>query len=74
MPVTAQELESATLQWAPEDRAHLAQRLIASLEEEAAVEKAGVREAQQRYERYQEGRLETVPAEEVIARLRKGTS
>jgi putative addiction module component (TIGR02574 family) len=66
----ADEVESAALQLPREERARLAERLIASLEEDGEIERAWIEEAERRYERYRAGEARVVPAAEVIARMR----
>ncbi len=66
----AEQIEAAALQLSPEERARLAERLIASLEETTEIEQAWIEEAERRYERYRTGELKTVPTSEVIAKLR----
>ncbi len=70
MHSTAEQIEAAALQLPPEERARLAERLIASLDEETEIERSWIEEAERRYERYRAGELKTVPASEVIARMR----
>ena len=66
------ELEAAALALPVEDRAHLAERLLESLDDEAqAVEAAWVAEVQDRLARFRAGELEARPAEEVMAEARK---
>lgn len=65
-----EQIESAALQLAPEERARLAERLITSLDEQSDVERAWIEEAERRYDRYLAGDLKTVPAVEVIAKMR----
>ena len=67
---TPEQVESAALQLPPEERARLAERLIASLDEQTRVERAWIEEAERRYELYRAGELRTVPASDVIARMR----
>ena len=55
------------------DRAALAQRLLASLEElsEEEAERLWAEEAQRRLEEYRAGRARAVPAEEVVKKAEK---
>lgn len=70
----AGEVESAALQLPREERARLAERLIASLEEDGEVERAWIEEAERRYERFRAGQSRVVPAADVIARMRERVS
>jgi putative addiction module component (TIGR02574 family) len=62
--------EALALKLSPEDRAHLADRLIASLFEDHEVEEAWAAEVERRIEAVESGRSELVPAAEAIARAR----
>lgn len=76
MPLTLQELESAARQLAAAERAELAQRLFASVEDElpsagkVAVEQAWLDEADRRYERCLAGDTRSSPAADALARIR----
>jgi putative addiction module component (TIGR02574 family) len=76
MSLTLQQLEAEALHLPPEERADLAQRLFASLEDEdiledaAEVEQAWLEEAEHRYQRYVDGETQAIPAAEAIARVR----
>jgi putative addiction module component (TIGR02574 family) len=63
-------VESEALKLPPEDRAHLADRLIASLFEDHEVEEAWAAEVERRIEAVESGRSDLVPASEAIARAR----
>jgi putative addiction module component (TIGR02574 family) len=68
------EIEDDALKLSEEDRARLAVRLLASLEEEAEspeeIEKLWLAEAERRFEELREGVVQGVPAREVFAQLR----
>lgn len=68
------ELEDDALKLSNEDRARLAVRLLASLEEEAEspedVEKLWLAEAERRFQELRDGVVQGVPATDVFARLR----
>lgn len=70
MRFRAEEVEAAALQLAVEERAELAARLIASLEEQTAVERTWITEAERREALYRAEDLKTTPASSVIARMR----
>jgi hypothetical protein len=74
MSRTLAKVEDEALQLSEEERARLAVRLLASLEEEAespeAVEKLWLAEAEQRFEELRTGVVRGMPAREVFAQLR----
>lgn len=61
-----------------DERAKLAERLLASLEDEEdredpeTVERAWVDEVKRRQERFRRGEIREVPADEALARVRAG--
>ena len=71
MLTKAQQIESAALQLPLEERARLAERLIASLDEAGEIEQAWTEEAERRYARYRSGVSHAEPAEEVISAMRE---
>jgi putative addiction module component (TIGR02574 family) len=68
------KVEDDALQLSEEERARLAARLLASLEEEAEspeeLEKLWLAEAEQRFRELQTGVVRGVPARDVFAQLR----
>lgn len=70
MPSVAEELEAAALSLPRAARARLAERLLASLDEEAEVEEAWREEVRRRLEAYRSGEMESVPAERVLEEAR----
>jgi putative addiction module component (TIGR02574 family) len=76
MSLTVHELEAEARHLSAAERADLAQRLFATLEDEDAseadpeVEQAWVKEADRRYQRYLAGESPSVPAADVLARVR----
>jgi hypothetical protein len=76
MSLTLRELEAEARQLTAAERADLAQRLFASLEDEeprgseAQVEQAWIDESNRRYERYLAGDARSVPAADALARVR----
>jgi putative addiction module component (TIGR02574 family) len=68
MTATIQEFEKQTLKLPAHDRAMLAERLIASLDELSAAEneQMWVEEAEARYEAYKRGELTAHPVEDVL--------
>lgn len=70
MPSVGRELEAAALSLPRAERARLAERLLASLDDEADVEEAWQDEVKRRLEAYRKGELEAVPASEVLQEAR----
>ncbi len=76
MSLTVHELEAEARHLTSAERADLAQRLFASLEDEepagseTEVEQAWLDEADRRYERYRAGETQAVPAADALARVR----
>lgn len=67
----AEELEAAALSLPRSERAKLAERLIASLDEDAEVEEAWVAEVRRRLDAYRKGQIQAVPAEDVLTEARR---
>ena len=67
--MSTQELEAQALRLARHERARLAQKLIASLDEEDEIEQAWAEEAERRYEELHAGSVEALPAEQVFAQV-----
>lgn len=63
-------IEAQALQLTAEERAQLADRLIASLFEDHEVEEAWAAEVERRIAEIESGRVQLVPAAEAIARAR----
>jgi putative addiction module component (TIGR02574 family) len=63
-------LEAAAMKLTAEERAQLADRLIASLFEDAGIEDAWESEVERRIEEIEAGRSKLIPASEAIARAR----
>jgi putative addiction module component (TIGR02574 family) len=75
MSLPLDRLEAEALELPARERARLAHRLIASLDEDAEedpteVERAWEEEIQRRLEEYQAGAVQTIPASEVFAEAR----
>lgn len=64
------EVSTAALQLGVEERAQLAGRLLLSLDEpsESELESLWLEEAERRLEEFREGRVRSVPADEVFRR------
>lgn len=69
MPLSAEQLQTEVLGLPVEQRARLAEILIASLDEDLEIEHAWMIEAERRYEELRTGRVQGVPAEQVFAEL-----
>ncbi len=63
-------LEAQALMLSPEERAQLADRLIASLFQENEIEDAWVVEVERRIKEIEAGRAQFIPAADAIARAR----
>jgi putative addiction module component (TIGR02574 family) len=63
-------LEAEAMKLTPEERAQLADRLIASLSDDAEIEEAWAVEVERRIAEIEGGRARLVPAGEAIARAR----
>jgi len=63
-------LEAEAMKLTPEERARLADRLIASLSDDAEIEEVWAAEVERRIAEIEAGRAPVVPAAEAIARAR----
>ena len=70
MPSQFEDIGEEALKLTVEERAHLADRLLASLSEDAEVEEAWAIEVERRVADIESGRAHLVPAAEAIARAR----
>ncbi len=70
MSQTVEQIEAQALGLSPEDRVRLADRLIASVFEDEAIESAWSAEVEKRIAEIEAGRAELIPASEAIARAR----
>ena len=70
MPTTVADLEVQALRLTPEERAQLADRLLASLSADATVEEEWATEAQRRLAELEAGTVAVIPIEAAIARAR----
>lgn len=67
--MTIDELENLLLQLPQQERARLAERLIASLDDESELEKTWYDEVERRLAEFESGQMESVSAEEVFSAL-----
>lgn len=65
-------LETEVMKLTLEERAYLADRLLASLSEDSEIEEAWAVEVERRIAEIESGRVQVVPAAEAIARARDG--
>lgn len=70
MPTLLHELEAQVLRLAPQDRAHLLERLIQSFEPDTELERAWVAEALRREAEVTEGLSRMVAGREALERAR----
>jgi putative addiction module component (TIGR02574 family) len=69
LPVTRERLEVEARSLPREERARLAEALLASLEEEAEIEQAWRDEIRKRAAQLDAGTVEAIPAERVFAEI-----
>ncbi|HET6764143.1 MAG TPA: addiction module protein [Longimicrobiaceae bacterium] len=69
MSLPLQQIESEALGLPADERARLAEALIASLDEDARLERAWDEEIALRVEDLRSGRVKGIPAEEVFAEM-----
>jgi len=65
-----EDIEAAALQLTASERAHLAERLLVSLDEDDEIMAAWVAEAERRGEAFERGEMEAIDFDESIARLK----
>jgi putative addiction module component (TIGR02574 family) len=70
MDTELEKLEAEALKLAPGERAALAQRLLASLEEDTEIEEAWAQEVERRIAEVESGAVQLIPIEEALARVR----
>ena len=63
-------LETEALKLTPGERAALAQRLLASLDEDAEIEEAWAAEIERRIAEVESGAVQVIPIAEALARVR----
>ena len=71
MPSSVIDIEKQALGLTPEQRAHLADKLLSSLSPDPAVEEAWSAEALRRLEELENGSVTAVPVEDAIARAQR---
>ena len=70
MQINLEQVEAAALSLPPDGRARLAERLLASLEDDPEVTAVWIAEALRRVAEIQSGLVSTIPAEEAFAKAR----
>lgn len=70
MSLPVEILEAEVLQLPPADRAHLVERLIASLDTDPAVEEAWAVEVERRLIEIESGKVSLVSGSEVLTKLK----
>ena len=65
-----EDLESAAMQLSRAERAHLAERLIVSLDEDTEIAQAWTEEVRRRVEALRSGAVQSIPGEQVFAELK----
>jgi len=65
-----EKLEAEALKLAPGERAALAQRLLASLDEDAEIEEAWAQEVERRVAEVESGAVKLIPIAEALAQVR----
>ncbi len=68
--MTLEQLEAEALKLPPGVRAHLAERLISSLDEDSEIEQAWEDEAERRYQQYLSGEMDAISAADALAEIR----
>jgi putative addiction module component (TIGR02574 family) len=68
--MTTNQIEQELMKLPAADRARLAERLIASLDEDAEVEAAWVTEVRRRDEELRSGTVEAIPVEDALTTIR----
>jgi putative addiction module component (TIGR02574 family) len=70
METELEKLEAEALKLTPSERAALAQRLLASLEEDVEIEEAWAAEVERRVAEVESGSVKLIPIAEALARVR----
>jgi putative addiction module component (TIGR02574 family) len=71
MTWTLDQLEIAALELPADERAHLAERILASLDGGAGFEQEWAEEIHCRLNEYEAGKADSIPGEEVFAEARR---
>ncbi len=69
-PLSTERIERELLKLPASERAQLAERIIASLDEEAEVDRAWIEEARRRDEEFDSGAVEALSLEDPLRNLR----
>ncbi len=68
--MTKEQIEQELMKLPVADRARLAERLIASLDEDAELEAAWIAEVRRRDDEFQSGSVESIPLEDALTTIR----
>lgn len=71
MTWTVDQLEIAALELPADERAHLAERILASLDGGPGFEQDWAEEIHRRLDEYEAGKADSIPGEEVFAEARR---
>lgn len=72
IPSSLETIEATLMQLPHPDRVHLAERLLASLEEDDEILAEWAAEAEHRADAYDRGEVEAISLEDAMAQLRAG--
>ena len=73
MDTELEKVEAEALKLRPGERAALAQRLLASLEEDKEIEEAWAQEVERRIAEVESGAVQLIPIEEALARVQRAS-
>ncbi len=68
--MTVEQIEAEALKLPRSVRAHLAERLISSLDDDSEIELAWEAEAERRYQQYLAGEMDSISAADALAEIR----
>ena len=72
IPSSLEAIEATLMQLPHPDRVHLAERLLASLEEDNEILAEWVAEAERRLDAMERGEVQGIPIEDALVQLRAG--
>ena len=68
----AEKLQEEVLKLNPSDKIHLAEMLLVSLDKpDTEIENIWVEESERRYEAYKNGKIQGIPLDQIIQRIKK---
>ena len=74
IPSSLETIEATLMQLPQADRVHLAERLLASLDEEDEILAEWITEAERRLDAVERGEVQGIPIEDALVQLRAGLS